>query len=67
MRCPLVGCRTWSPNAVSNANGYAKLHSRSHDAMIRVFDEAGNIIGTHEHAGNFKEYAFWVEVEAAMA
>jgi hypothetical protein len=25
------------------------------DAVIRVFDEAGNVIDTHEHAGDFKE------------
>jgi len=24
-------------------------------AVIRVYDEAGNVIETHEHAGNFKE------------
>jgi transposase-like protein len=23
--------------------------------VIRVFDEAGNVIETHEHAGDFKE------------
>jgi hypothetical protein len=28
------------PNAVSNAIGYAKFFSRSHDAVIRVYDEA---------------------------
>jgi hypothetical protein len=27
----------------------------SHDAMIRVYDEAGNVIKTHEHAGDFQE------------
>jgi hypothetical protein len=26
---------------------------RSHDAVIRVFDAAGNVIETHEHAGDF--------------
>jgi hypothetical protein len=31
-------------NAVSNAIGYAKFYSRSHDAVIRVYDEAGNMI-----------------------
>jgi hypothetical protein len=36
---------------ISNAVGYAKFYSRSHDAIIRVYDEAGNVIGTHEHAG----------------
>ena len=25
------------------------------DAVIRVCDEAGNVIETHEHAGEFKE------------
>jgi len=29
--------------------------SGSHDAVIRVHDEAGNVIETHEHAGEFKE------------
>ena len=37
-----------------NAVGYAKFYSRSHDAVIRVYDEAGNVIETHEHAGDFK-------------
>jgi hypothetical protein len=34
---------------------YAKFRSRSHDAAIRVYDEAGNVIQTHEHKGEFKE------------
>jgi len=38
------------PNAVSNAIDYAKFKSRSHNAVIRVYDEAGNVIETHEHA-----------------
>jgi hypothetical protein len=42
-------------NAISNAIGYAKFYSRSHDAVIRVYDAAGNVIETHEHAGEFKE------------
>jgi len=28
---------------------YAKFRSRSHDAVIRVYDDAGNVIETHEH------------------
>jgi len=49
--------RLWysEPGAISNAIGYAKFRSRSHDAVIRVYDEAGNVIETHEHAGEFKE------------
>ena len=30
--------------------------TRSHDAVIRINDEAGNVIETHEHAGDFKEW-----------
>jgi hypothetical protein len=33
---------------------HAKFRSCSHDAMIRVFDEAGNVLETHEQAGEFK-------------
>jgi hypothetical protein len=40
---------------VSHAIGYAEFYSRSHDAVIRVFDAAGNVIETHEHTGDFKE------------
>ena len=41
------------PDAVTNAIGYAKFFSRSHDAVIRVCDEAGNVIQAHEHTGDF--------------
>jgi hypothetical protein len=43
--------RLWygEPNAASNAIGYAKFFSRPHDAVIRVYDEAGKVIETHEH------------------
>jgi hypothetical protein len=44
------------PDAVSKAIGYAKFRSRSHRAVIRVYDDAGNVIETHEHAGDFKEW-----------
>jgi hypothetical protein len=40
---------------MSNAIDYAKFRSRSHDAVIGVYDEAGNVIETHEHTGEFKE------------
>jgi len=36
--------------------GYAQHYSRSNDAVIRVYDDAGNLIETHEHAGDFKEW-----------
>jgi hypothetical protein len=49
--------RLWygEPNAVSNAVDYAKHRSRSNRAVIRVYDEAGNVIEIHEHIGDFKE------------
>ena len=49
--------RLWydGPDAVANAIGYAMHYSRSHDAVIGVYDAAGNVIETHEHAGEFKE------------
>ena len=50
--------RLWygEPNAVSNAIGYAKHRSRSHDGVIRVYDAASNVIETHKHKGVFKEW-----------
>jgi hypothetical protein len=42
-------------NAINNAIGFAKFFSRSHDAVIRVYDTAGNVIETHEHKGEFCE------------
>jgi hypothetical protein len=44
------------PDAMSNVVDYAKFYSRSHDALIRVYDEAGTVIETHEYAGDFKEW-----------
>jgi hypothetical protein len=38
-----------------NAIRDAMHSSRSHDAVIRVYDDAGNVIETHEHKGDFKE------------
>jgi hypothetical protein len=50
--------RLWyaGPNAITNAIGYAEHYSRSHDAVMRVYDEAGNVIETHEHEGEFREW-----------
>jgi hypothetical protein len=35
---------------------YAKFFSRSHHAVIRVYDEAGNVIETHALKGDLKEW-----------
>ena len=42
--------RLWydGPNAASNAIGCDSQYSRSHGAVIRVYDEPGNVIKTHE-------------------
>jgi len=47
----LVFRSTAEPNAID----YAKHRSRSHRAVIRVYDDAGNVIETHECVGDFKE------------
>jgi hypothetical protein len=54
MRSP-TRARIRGPNAVANAIGYAEHCSRSHHAVIRVYDVAGNVIETHEHKGDFNE------------
>jgi hypothetical protein len=56
MCCHSVG-RLWygKPDGISNAIGYAKFRSRSHDAAIRVYDAAGNVIETHEHKGSAEQ------------
>ena len=43
------------PNTIANAIGYAMHRSRSHNAVIRVYDDAGNVIETHEHKGDYVE------------
>jgi hypothetical protein len=48
---PFGGLWYGEPNAISNAIAYAKFYTRSHDAVIRVFDETGNVIETHEQVG----------------
>jgi hypothetical protein len=53
---PFGGLWYGEPDAISNAVDYAKFYSRSHHAVIRVFDESGTVIETQEHAGDFKEW-----------
>jgi len=50
--------RLWyvEPNAISKAIGYARFYSRSHSAVIHVYDDAGNVIETQKEAGEFKEW-----------
>jgi len=50
--------RLWygGSNAVANAIGFAEHFSRSHDSVIRVYDEACNVIETQQHKGEFREF-----------
>jgi len=42
------------PDALVDAVFYAKFYSSSHPAIIRVFDESGAVIGTHQSTGDFR-------------
>jgi hypothetical protein len=44
------------PSRAQAAKAARNKFSRSHDAVIRVYDETGNVIETHEHKGDFKEW-----------
>jgi hypothetical protein len=46
--------RLWYDKS-DHAIGYAMHDSRSHDAVIRVYDDASDVIKTHERKGDFKE------------
>jgi hypothetical protein len=41
--------------AMSNAPFRSTIRIEGCDAVIRVYDTAGNVIETHEHAGDFRE------------
>ena len=47
--------RLWygEPEAVENAVEYAQFYSRSHHAVIKVYDAAGNVFESHEHTRDF--------------
>jgi hypothetical protein len=49
----------------SNTVGYAKHYSRSHEAVIRVYDAAGNVIDTHERKSDSVDSALPWRVDAA--
>jgi len=55
MRCLLVAC-----GMVTQTQSATQSDTRStaadHVAVIRVYDESGNVIETHEHKGDFKEW-----------
>jgi hypothetical protein len=46
MRCHSTGCGAASQTQAASAIDYAKFRGRSHDAVIRVYDESGDVIET---------------------
>jgi hypothetical protein len=40
---------------VRHAIDFAKFRSRADDAVISVYDAAGNLMELHRHKGDFKE------------
>jgi hypothetical protein len=46
--------KLWYRNC-DDAIGYAKFYSRSHSAIVRVFDGSGALIETHQSDGAFRE------------
>jgi hypothetical protein len=47
--------RTCGYHYAAGAVRHAKAYSCEHAAVIRVYDEAGNVVETHGHGGEFKE------------
>ena len=54
-RVELLSSSAIASSSTTSAGTFAKFRSRSHRAVVRVYDEAGNVIETHEHAGDFRE------------
>jgi hypothetical protein len=51
-----VRFRFWIRAAMLNTRFHSTKRSESCDAVIRIYDAAGNVIETHEHAGEFKAW-----------
>ncbi len=61
-----IGSRFWHRGEWEDdppAPSYGKFYRRSHNAVIRVYDDVGNVIQTHEHAGDFKERSDMTAIE----
>ena len=57
-----VRFRFWIRAAMLNTRFRSTKRSESCDAVIRVYDAAGNVIETHEHAGEFKAWLSFTRV-----
>jgi hypothetical protein len=47
--------RLWYADADA-AVGYAQFYSRSHAVIVRVFDQTGELVKTHESENAFREF-----------
>jgi hypothetical protein len=61
LRIPTARCFFSSPRF-----RLAWFYSRSHDAVIHVYDETGNMIETHEHKGEFREWLVFYSHRVAV-
>jgi hypothetical protein len=50
----VINCQTRTSSLIK-LQPATRPFSHSYDAVIRVYDEAGNVIETHKAAGDFKE------------
>ena len=51
---------------IPHAIDYAKFRSRLHDAVIRVYDEAGNVIEAYEHKGRVQRMVNFYSYHVAI-
>jgi hypothetical protein len=57
VRTACVRAPVWRAEWQSRTRSPTRNATAAHmNAVIRVYDEAGNVIETHEHAGEFKEW-----------
>jgi hypothetical protein len=56
MHCRSAGCGTASQMQSAMQLTMRNFRSRSRRAVILVYDDAGNVIETHEHFGDFKDW-----------
>jgi hypothetical protein len=56
MHCHSLACGTVNRTQSATQSGTLSIAAAPHDAVIRVYDEAGNVIETHEQAGDSKHW-----------
>ena len=66
MRSHSVGCGMASRVRAAMRLAYAKFFSRCHDAVMRVYHEAGNMIETHEQAADFKKWCIFPRADGLL-